>query len=431
MQLWTKAFYNPFQIILSIGFLFGFFLPISTKISNVLLIAFMVGVAGLVFKGKMRFNNKTVTTLKYSTLVLIVPCILSILYHGDFLTAINVIGKRISYVLIPLSFLFFLPKQLLSLKKYALRGIVYGGILSSLVLLLKNLLIYYATRPLFTVDNEIFNFYYTGFNFTALIDIHPSYFGMYLLLSTSALLFGKLGIPKVLRLFSVVFFFFIILFLSSRVILFFYFVILLVYILNSFLKLYGKSKLALLSFSSVVLILFLSTYILIKETYIYTSLTEETLWELTFNVNDKYNSKTLGDSRVARWDVAIDLIKNHPLIGYGVGNEKNILEEGFLKEGMNISARNKYDSHNLFLGYAIETGVLSMLILLYYLFTNLFFFIKYKNAMFILFLFSVIGMCLIENYLNNNAAITFLAFFGNLFLFEAYFLKANTKDELF
>ena len=39
-------------------------------------------------------------------------------------------------------------------------------------------------------------------------------------------------------------------------------------------------------------------------------------------------------------------------------------------------------------------------------------------------------MCLIEDYLNNNAAITFLAFFGNLFLFQTLLLKANKEDEL-
>ena len=154
------------------------------------------------------------------------------------------------------------------------------------------------------------------------------------------------------------------------------------------------------------------------------------MWELSYNVNDKYDSKTLGDSRVARWNVALDLIKEHPIIGYGIGKEKDALEMGFRNQGMDIAARYRYDSHNLFLGYTLEAGILGLVILLYYLSSNFFFFFKHKDVLFLLFFLSVLGMCLIENYLNNNAAITFLAFFGNLFLYETQMVKSNMKNEL-
>ena len=97
---------------------------------------------------------------------------------------------------------------------------------------------------------------------------------------------------------------------------------------------------------------------------------------------------------------------------------------------MLISAANRYDAHNLFLGYAIETGIIGLLILFYYLFNSLFLFYRFKKIMYFLFFVSILGMCLIEDYLNNNAAITFLAFFGNLFLFQTLLLKANKEDEL-
>ena len=77
-----------------------------------------------------------------------------------------------------------------------------------------------------------------------------------------------------------------------------------------------------------------------------------------------------------------------------------------------------------------ETGIIGLLILFYYLFNSLFLFYRFKKIMYFLFFVSILGMCLIEDYLNNNAAITFLAFFGNLFLFQTLLLKANKEDEL-
>ena len=430
MQLWSKTSYNYFQIILFSGFLFGFFLPLSTKFSNAFLIIFLVGVSFLVFKKEMKFNNANLQTLKYSTLILIIPSLFSFFFHGEIANVLDILGRRITYLLVPISLLFFSSEHFANLKKYSLKGIVYGGIISSLVLLIINLYGYYATRPSFTIDSELLNFYHTGFNFTRLFDLHPSYFGMYLLLSVAVLLFGKLSIPKGFRVFIVIFFFIIILFLNSRIILLFYFIMVLVSVLQSFLAFYGKARTAVLSFFAVVLIISFSGYLLIKDTYIYTSLTKETLWELSYNVNNKYNYKTLGDSRVARWNVAMDLIKDKPLLGYGIGNEKDVLEKGFRKEGMVISAGNRYDAHNLFLGYAIELGIIGFLLLSYYLLASLFIFLKFRKSMHFLFFLSVLGICLIEDYLNNNAAVTFIAFYGNLFLFQTLLVKTDNEKEV-
>lgn len=430
MNLWNKSSNNYLSIILFIGFLFCFFLPLSTKISNIFLILFLVGVLFLVLKGEIGFNKANVSILKYSTLVLMVPLLLSLFFHGELLKVLDLLGRRVSYLLVPIVFLFFPPTHFLSLRKYSFLGIVYGSLLSSSILLFNNLTKYYATRPLFSIDSDLLNFYYTGFNFTEIIDFHPSYFGMYILFSVSVLLFSRVINSNALRIFIFFFLSLIILFLSSRVILFFYALIVLVYILRSLLNYYGKSKRVVLAFLTVGLIIASSAYLLIKNTYIYDSLTKETIWELSFNVNDKYNSKTFGDSRVARWNVALDLIKDQPIIGYGVGNEKDVLEIGYRNDSMLISAQNRYDAHNLFLGYAIETGIFGLLILVYYIFNSLFLFFKFKKTMYFLFFLSVLGMCLIEDYLNNNAAITFLAYFGNLFLFQTLLVKSNTEDEL-
>src|SRR5690606_13685238 len=282
MKLWNKspAIHSTIPIT---GFLFCFFLPFNTKLSNVLLIIFLVSALIYILKGDLVFKKTRVPVIKYSTLILIIPLVFSIFFHGEFIKVMEMFGRRVSYLLIPLALLFFASEQLLALQRSSLRGIIYVSFLSSIFLLVNNFSNYYATRPLFCVDTDLLNFYYTGFNFTEILDFHPSYFGMYILFSLSILLFTKELYSKKLRLFTFFFLSLTILFLSSRVILFFYFLIIFIYIFRSFLFLFGKTKKAVLAFLVIGLIIVTSTYFIIKNTYIYASLTKETIWELSFN----------------------------------------------------------------------------------------------------------------------------------------------------
>lgn len=429
-MVWKKYIERYFLIILSLGFLFGFFLPLSTKISNAVLIALLLGVAGLSFIGKMKLNHAALKILKYSTLVLLLPCFLSIFYKEEFLTVLNILGRRVSYLLLPLSFLFFSPSQLLSLKKYSLIGIVYGAVLSCLILLYNNFLNYYATRPLL-IDDELLNFYYTGFNFTELLDFHPSYFGMYILLAISVLLFEPYSIYKYFKIFIFFILSVSILFVNSRVILFLYLLLVVVYLFKFSILFFKNTIIALFSFLSLCAIILFSIYYITKSTYIYRSFTSEALWELTFNVGEKYNSTTVGDSRLARWSVALESISQRPILGYGVGKEKDVLKKGYIKEGMLSSAKKRYDTHNQFLGYVMDAGIVGLATILYYFIFSFFLFYKSQNFMFIILLLQILAICLFENYLNNNAGIIYVAFYSNLFLFIAFLTKPEKRKWVF
>ena len=423
MPIDSKIFHKNFSFIPLIGFLFGFFLPISTKISNILIVVFCVIIVVLFLKKVIAFQKSNLKGLKYSTLILLIPCLLSLFFYNEFITTLNIVGRRITFFVIPISLLFLSYQRLSATKKSALLGIVYGSCLACLGLLLNNFLNYYATRPFLLIDDELLNFYYTGFGFMQPLDIHPSYFGMYILLALSVLLFEKFQINNFLKGLLFILLSTSILFINSRVILFLYLMIVLIYVLKRCMSYFKRKTSAILSFLVISILLLLSFYAITKTTYIYESLTKEALWDLSFNVGEKYNSKTLGDSRLARWSVAVDLIREKPFFGYGLGKEKDILEMGFQNQNMIVAAQNRYDAHNQFLGYSIELGLFGLAALLYYFFTSAWVFYKSQNVIYLLFIINVFAICLFEDYLNNNAGVIFVAFYANLFLLTELLAK--------
>jgi O-antigen ligase len=82
---------------------------------------------------------------------------------------------------------------------------------------------------------------------------------------------------------------------------------------------------------------------------------------------------------------------------------------------MQASIRQGYDSHNQYLGYAIDYGIIGLVFLASFLFLNM------KNAIGradlprLLFYLMIASICLTENYLIRNMGINFVALFGALF----------------
>ncbi len=418
---------SPIDFLNITGFLFGFLLPISTKLSNISLIVFCAIVATLFVLKRVSFLRNNLEGLKFSAIILLIPCVISVFVLGEIGTPLKVLGNRMTFALLPLTFLFLSLNQLKAVKVFALNGLVWGLAISSVVLLTNNFNKYYATRPFLSFDSDFFNFYHTGREFVNLIDLHPSYYGMYMLLALAFILFKKrpkIGISEIL-LFSI--FTLTIFFLSSRIILFLYF-----FMLTSFLFVKGyaffKSKLkAMLALGVFTALLSIFLYNTLKETYLFQTLTKEVAWELSYNVGQKYNSNTVGDSRVARWKSALELIAERPFFGYGVGKEKDFLEESYRQNNMMIAAKNRYDSHNQFLGYTIEGGIINLLLFLFIIFSSIFFIVKSRDLIAMFFILNVVAICFFENYFNRNAGITFFAFYGTVFLYIS--ILTNNKEK--
>lgn len=403
-----------------ISFAFAFSLPFANGVNNFVLALFYFVVLILVFSKHLSLQKLNLQAFLYSTALLIFPVFWSIFIVEDSSDVIIALERRLTFILTPISFL-FLPKDHLSkIKVYALKGLTYGAILSSAFLLVMVFSKYYTIKPIFTIDNDLFNYFHTNAHYTNPIEIHPSYFGVYLLSSLAVLFFTTIinfrrWKAPIIGLISLS-----IIFVNSRIVLGLYILLIIIYCAKYFHAKFKNKKTTLISTVTLITIIIVVFLCLFKNTYLIQRATNEVAWDLSHQIGTKYNEKGSGDSRLARWSGAIELVKIKPIFGHGVSMETTVLKKQYIKMGMNTAAKENYNSHNQFLGFAVESGFIGLAILLFYLILNLIISLKSRDLLSIFFFITITSICLVENYLVRNAGITFVSFFGGIFLFSNF-----------
>jgi len=405
-----------YRVVLYSAFLFGFLLPMSTNYSNIAIILFYIASVIFVVSTKQNNFSRKQTFLLGSSILLIVPSCVNLIFTGFENSVMNIFVRRITFLLSPL-IIVLLPRILIGkLRNKALLGLICGCVISSLFLIFKNFERYFMSKGSFVIDKELFNYYHTHVNFMSSIDIHPSYYGMYVLLALYALYFLNIFKKRYIKAVIFMLFGLTVLFLNSRIIIFLSLLFLLWILFNEVKNIFQRKK-AILLFAIGGFLIVTLLFVGLKNTYLFQKFSKELVWDLSNQVGTKYNSKNKGDSRVARWQVATSLIKERPFFGYGVDSETLILEEKYLEYGMKTSANFKYNAHNQFLTTAIEGGVLSLLFVLGFFIYNIRLSWKANDLLSLFFILSIITVCIVESFLKRNAGITLVAFFGSLFLF--------------
>ena len=411
-----------------ISFAFAFALPFANGLNNYVLALFYFVVALLLLSKQLNFQKSNISTVLYSTILLMIPFLWSFFIVDNSTDVLIALERRLSFILTPIAFLFIPNKDIVRIKNFSLKGLTIGAVLSSFLLIVLVLNKYYSLKPFFTVDNDLFNYFHINTNFTNPIDIHPSYLGLYLLTSIVILLFTDIFVSKIWKSLFVGLLSLSVLFVNSRIVLGLYFLLILLYCGLFFQSKFKKRKLTVISTSILMTIVVVIFFSLFKNTYLFQRISKETTWELTHQVGTNYNRKGSGDSRVARWCAAIEVLREHPFIGHGISMETEVLKSQYIKMGMNTAARENYNSHNQFLGFTIEGGILALILFCFYLIFNINFTLKSRDFLGLFFFVSIIAICLVENLLVRNAGITFVSFFSTIFLFTNFHQsKINSK----
>ena len=246
--------------------------------------------------------------------------------------------------------------------------------------------------------------------------------GMYFSLALAILLFTKLKINNWFKGIGFLLISLSIIFLASRIIYGILILLILLYLLHN------------LSFKvfavivTGVIILFALIFNQLKKTYVFNKTVNGTLWELSDNIGtyNTSNSQKV-DSRWSRWLVALEAIKEKPLLGYGGGVENEVLLEKYKEYKMNNSISQEYDAHNQYLGFAIRFGIFGALLLLVYFIKNGVTAFRHQNLLFLSFLTILFWCFMVENILDRNMGINFVAVFGTLFYAE--YLNEKQKEE--
>lgn len=389
------------------------FLPLKTTISNAgLMLLLLSTLASFLLKGIRKEEFRKPVFYFSTTLALFIPIIIGTLYAPEADKAFAQLGKCVFYALVPL---IFLRKDMNRTKAilWASRGLLIGVLGGVIYLLVRNMMAFAASDlPL----EKLLSYNYTGKLFLAPIrEMHPVYFGSYVLFSL-VLLWREsfIGNHYAKILVSVVLIIGLI-FLNSRIV----FLIGLLFLGLAIFR--GISLKRLLIVLGVVVLFIFLVLPTLRGTYVYNKLIEGSKWEMKENIASKnLDRDQTADSRMSRWLVSRDLFLKKPIFGHGTGSARDLLVEVYTEKNMKASLAQGYDSHNQYLGYAIEYGILGTVFLLLFFGTNIYKAIRSRFSLLLTFTLMIGLLCLTENYLIRNMGINFVALFGNLLILRQH-----------
>lgn len=357
-------------------------------------------------------KNKINPVFKWRTFVLssvFIITVLSTIYTGNPKEGFNEWGKNSTILLFPLLFCL----NPLDLKKYRRQLLMVFALICTATI------IYLYADALVTIKHyrlpysSLFSAAFTNHNFSEPIDMHATFFSMqvalalmYLLpvLITERALYKKLFYVAC----SIILIGGIIQLSSKSIVIA---IIILVNLALPYFLLKGAARLkfmkgsAALSVLAIIVVLNSGAF---KERFI------------TELKTDLIPSKTVEttDSRVARWEVVMELVEQAPVIGYGAGSEIGLLQGGVYKHKLYSSYLNRLNGHSQYLSFLLKSGIIGLLL---YLGTLAFGFkiaVRQCDLLFFSFMILITIVSLSENLLDVDKGIIFYAFFFSFFFFS-------------
>lgn len=130
------------------------------------------------------------------------------------------------------------------------------------------------------------------------------------------------------------------------------------------------------------------------------------------NIND--GGLTSTNIRYTIYNIAVEKIIESPIIGYGMGDSKDVLLETYKSESPELY-QNKYNSHNQYISFALGMGVIGLIFFLIFMITKLIYAIRFNNQILILLILLYGMMMTFENILEREDAVIYFSFFLSFF----------------
>jgi O-antigen ligase len=319
----------------------------------------------------------------------------------------NECGKQLGLLIFPLICYF----TKLDLQKYKLRLLKVLGFscFFTVIYLYQEAFVSIRIRQL--PFSALFTPMYLNHAFAAPIDLHATYFSMYIGLSMvtfawltirSSGIWAKTG-------YMLIFFvlFAAILQLASRAV--FIAVMVVLNILMPFLLMSPGHRIK--YFIAAIGI----TCICIGLVFHNDSLRQRYVVELRQDLNGVPGDINGPEPRIARWECAWELIRSSPWVGYGSGDEGPVLKARYYDHHLYDSYANELNAHNQYLSCWLRTGIFGLLIYLALLGVGFVRAIQSKDLFFCAFLVIITLVSFSENILGVNKGIFFVSFFFSFF----------------
>lgn len=326
--------------------------------------------------------------------------------------------RQLAFLLFP----FILSVNPIDLRKYTvplLKGLAISCTLTVLFLYFDALrVILYYHLPLKTLFSKAF----LNHNFSMPIDLHATYFSMYIVMSavtvTCLLTVAQSNRRRLILSIVLLILFAGMIQLAARAVLIAFLVINLSVIPLLLFK--KRKRLKFLSAVSVVALLtifFITTNESFKNRYV-----ADLKNDLAQNI---INNNAL-EPRAVRWECGWNLFKQSPVWGHGSGSEIALLKQEYFGHRYYYSYLNELNVHNQYLSFMIKTGITGFLVFLFLLFKGFQKAIRARDVFFLSFLVLITTVSFSENILNVNKGIFFVGFFFPFFYLS---VKKNTMSE--
>lgn len=388
--------------------LYSFLIPLGVALQNIgIAIFFILWILDLCSKGKIK---KTYTFFVFTLYSF--AAIFSVIYSEDKISGFDKIYGMLPLFVFPL--FFFIKKNVFLNKKTIVYAICSFSV--SLLLVVSTNLLYlliYYNFDLLVIKELSGKFFAQG-----LVNYHYLYLAYYISISIILIIylntFFKLKIKyfRTISISAAVFLFSYLFFLGSRISL------IIVFFIGSFIFfkwVFNTKKIK----TGLIFMMFLSIASF-SAFYLKLPLVEKV--KEAINYNGEYSSlKKVWGGKMMReeiWSCSINLIKEKPLLGYGVGSvqkEINNCLEHTSENPVLYLGRFTFNAHNQYLQIALTSGIVALMSFIFFLiYTTIVSFIR-KNYFYVIFIIVSCLTFLTESMLERNHGIIIFAFFCVLF----------------
>lgn len=380
-------------------------LPFDFFYSQLVLVSFAVHTLIQLKQNRLYQLLSKATIIPVSLYILGLACIC---YSPDKTEGLNLAGRQSAILFIPV--LLVLNELDLFKYKFPLLKIFAGTITAVILYLYADAFhtITYFHLPL----TDLFSTAFINHNFSLPIDLHATYLSMYAAFSLFIFLYSGLNETslgkKIFYTVCICILFAGIVQLTSRAV--FAAILFIVPVGVSFFLLTGKKRIIFLSISGIIV---LSSFLVITKVNAFKI---RYISELKNDLTQAAINNELLEPRVARWELAFDLVKKAPLVGYGKGAEKELMKQQYFQNKLYISYLSAFNVHSQYLSFVLMAGVIGLLLYAFVLYYG--FSVAVNSHDFLL--FSFMGLIAIvsiaENILDVNKGIFFYSFFLSFFL---------------
>jgi len=143
---------------------------------------------------------------------------------------------------------------------------------------------------------------------------------------------------------------------------------------------------------------------------------------ILYNSNFKrdFNPTQLHDKRVVIWSSSIKLMKEKPILGYGTGNQKQVLKNKLNQVHPELAEehhnRQYNDPHNQFFADTLQLGIMGGFAILAWLIYLISVSFKYKNSLLFYLILNIIVNITFESMFERTYGLTFMLLFISLLI---------------